>query len=91
MTDEGKRLTREELLEVLQETRAQYRVHAGSVFEHNKSGAMYVVKGVALQEKDLSPVVIYSPWEDNESMARMHPVFTRPAAEFAERFTLRRI
>jgi len=49
-------------------------------WRHLKSGNEYVVRGVALAEATLTPVVIYSPYYGPL-------VWTRPADEFHEKFT----
>lgn len=46
---------------------------------HNKSGGSYIAMGVAFEESSLTPVVVYESDVGG-------PMWTRPAAEFFDRF-----
>lgn len=91
MTDEGKRLTEGEMLQMMQEVQGPNNLHPGSVWEHSKSGNMYTVKGLAFLEANMGVLVQYSRWEPGNELHGWRPSFARPYKEFIERFTLVRI
>lgn len=51
----------------------------GSVWQHWK-GAYYIVRGMAINEADLQPLVLYSPEDGNG------PIWARPLADWGQRF-----
>jgi hypothetical protein len=55
-------------------------VQLGAVYRHSPSGKHYVAKDVAMSEKDMEPVVIYSP------LTAAGVVWTRPFKEWQEKF-----
>lgn len=64
------------------------RTHvSGSVWEHVKTGRSYRIVAHALAEATLTPVVVYTPADENAWQV----VWTRPAAEFLDGRFIRRL
>lgn len=59
------------------------RVRVGAVYQHVKTSTLYKPTGVALQEKDLSVVVLYTPYDGGGAGELC---FSRPIDEFLDRF-----
>lgn len=55
-------------------------VQLGAVYRHSGTGHHYVPKDVAMSEKDMEPVVVYSP------LKAPGVVWTRPFKEWQEKF-----
>ncbi|MBC7286133.1 MAG: hypothetical protein H5U12_32955 [Hoeflea sp.] len=75
-----KRLTPDELVERMLD--ADRRIPLLSALRHGKSGDMYRVYAIALDEATLEPVVIYAP--ENRPDIR----FARPLCEVLAKFVL---
>jgi hypothetical protein len=57
-----------------------YLLHFGGTWRHKKTGHVYVTRELAFRESDMVPLVLYKRKD------AWGPTWSRPAAEFAERF-----